>query len=224
MKQAKPRLKGLIACAMGLSALAACSVGDLGGIRGSGVVKEEVRDAAGFTSITLTSIGDVHVRQAEKDSLVIRAEDNLLPLLESRVEGGTLKLSVAKDARIDPTKPVEFDVTVKNLQGLKVSGAGSVEASDIRAKNLLVELSGVGSVAVSGAADELALTLSGVGSYRGADFKTKRATVRSSGVGSAVVNASELLDASVSGVGSVEYVGSPQVRQSVSGVGSIKKL
>ncbi len=214
----------MIFCAAALSALAACSAGDLGGVKGSGIVKDESRDAVGFTSIALASIGDVHVRQADKESLTIRAEDNILPLLESRVEGGALKLSVAKDARIDPTKPVEFDVTVKSLQGLRVSGAGSVEVAGIRAKILLVELSGVGSVTVAGVGDELALTLSGVGSYRGADFKTKRATVRSSGVGSAVVNASDFLDASVSGVGSVEYVGSPQVRQSVSGIGSIKKL
>jgi hypothetical protein len=205
------------------TALAGCSARERAtAVKGSGVVKSETRPVAGFSAIALTAVGKVIVQQTGTESLTISAEDNLLPLLETRVADGTLHLDVKDGANIDPTKPIEYTVTVKALAGLNVSGTGSVEASAISGQWLRVKLSGVGGVSVAGSAETLELDLSGLGHFRGADFKVKQATVRSSGVGSAVVNASDQLDATVSGVGSVEYLGSPQVQQSVSGVGSVK--
>ncbi|HAH31023.1 MAG TPA: DUF2807 domain-containing protein [Elusimicrobia bacterium] len=205
-----------------LCVFAGCAA-KLDGIKGSGNVKTESRVVAGFTSVSLGGMGKVILRQTGKESLVVSAEDNLLPLLESSIVDHVLKLNMANNANIHPTKPIEFIVEVVNLEGLIVSGAGNIEAGDIWGKRLSVSLSGVGNVTVSGTADELELKVSGVGGYNGEKFKTRRAVVQSSGVGKAVVNVSEQLDAEVSGVGSVEYIGSPKVRETVSGVGSVKK-
>ena len=205
-----------------LCILAGCN-GKLNGVKGSGTIKTEAREVAGFTSVSLETMGKVTVRQTGKESLTVSAEDNLLPLLESRVVDHVLTLGTANKADISPTKPIEFVIEVKNIEGLSVSGAGDIEVSGVQGKQLSVTLSGVGNVTVAGAADKLELKVSGVGHYNGEDFKTKQATVKSSGVGIAVVNASEQLDAEVSGVGSVEYIGSPKVNESVSGIGSVKK-
>jgi hypothetical protein len=221
----KSKLYCLIAGLSALSLSAGCSF-DMGGgprVKGSGVMKTESREVAGFTSISLQTVGKVTIQQTGKESLTIQAEDNILPLLESRVVDHALQLDTVKDANISPRKSIEYTVEVKSLEGLSVSGAGSIEAQAIQGKRLSVSISGVGSVTVAGSADALDLSLSGVGSYKGEEFKTKQATVHSSGVGKAVVNASEQLDASVSGVGTVEYLGSPQVQQSVSGVGKVRK-
>jgi len=191
-------------------------------VKGSGVVKSEPRPVSGFTAIALSSVGKVVVQQTGSESLTVSAEDNLLPLLETRVADGTLYLGTKDGTNLDPTRPIEYTLTIKTLEGLRVSGAGTVEASAIQGQRMKVTLSGVGGVTLAGAAEALELDLSGVGHFRGADFKVKQATVRSSGVGSAIVNASDKLDATVSGVGAVEYLGSPQVTQSVSGVGSVK--
>lgn len=220
----KSKLYCPVACLAAWSLLAgcACRVGGAG-VKGSGVVKTESREVAGFSSISLQSVGKVTVQQTGRDSLTISAEDNILPLLESRVADHTLYLETVKDADIDPARPIEFAVEVKSLEGLTMAGAGSIEAKGIQGKRLSVSLSGAGKVTVAGSADALELSLSGVGSYQGEEFKTKQATVRNSGVGKAVVNVSEHLDAIVSGVGSVEYVGSPQVQESISGLGRVKK-
>jgi hypothetical protein len=220
----RSKLYGLAAYLAALSLLTGCYF-NLGGsgVRGSGIVKTESRQVAGFSSISFKSEGRVTVQQTGKESLTIRGEDNILPLLESRVADRTLYLGTVNDADINPTKLIEFVVEVKSLEGLNMRGAGSMEAKGIQGKRLSVSLGGVGNVTVEGSADALDLSLSGVGSYQGEEFKTKQATVRSSGVGSAVINVSEQLDAAVSGVGSVEYIGSPQVRESVRGVGMVKK-
>lgn len=164
------------------------------------------------------------VQQTGKESLKITAEDNILPLLESRVADNVLYLTTRKDASINATRPIDFVVEVKSLESLNIKGVGTVEVKDIQGKRLSISLDGVGSMAIAGSVDVLELTLEGVGSFHGEELKTKQATVRNSGVGSAVVNVSENLDATVSGVGSVEYIGSPQVRESVRGVGTVKKL
>jgi Putative auto-transporter adhesin, head GIN domain len=205
-----------------LSIFAGCLL-KLGSIRGSGIVKTESREVTGFSSISLKSVGGVKVQQTGKEFLAISAEDNILPLLESRVKDRVLCLSIVNDSSFDLTKPIEFALEVKSLECLNIDGVGSIEAKGIQAKRLAVSLDGVGSMAISGSVDVLDLNLSGVGSFQGREFKTKQTVVRSRGVGSAVVNASEYLDADLSGIGSVEYLGSPQVRESVRGLGRLKK-
>ncbi|MDP5338597.1 MAG: DUF2807 domain-containing protein [Nodularia sp. (in: cyanobacteria)] len=218
----KSHLSSLVACLTALSLLTGCSL-NLGGLRGSGIAKTESRKVAGFSSISSKSIGKITIQQTGKESLMITADDNILPLLESRVADNVLYLTMRKDTSINPIKPIEFFVEVKSLESLNIDGVGSVEVTDIQSKQLSISLDGVGSMTIAGSVDVLELDLSGVGSFQGENFKTKQATVRNSGVGSAVVNVSQQLDATVSGVGSIEYIGSPQVRESRRGVGSVKK-
>jgi hypothetical protein len=193
------------------------------GVRGSGIVKTESRSVSGFSSISFKSVGEVTVQQTGKEALTITAEDNILPLLESRVADNILDLTLAKEGKMNPTQPIKFAIEVKSLERLKTDGVGSIEAKGIQGKRLAVAMDGVGAVAIAGSVDVLDLNLSGVGSFQGEAFQTKRATVRNSGMGSAVVSVSEQLDADLSGVGSIEYVGSPQVRKSGQGLGSVKK-
>ena len=217
------KLSTLVACLAALSLSGGCYFNFNSGVRGSGIVKTERREANGFSSISSKSVGRMTVQQTGKESLKITAEDNILPLLESRVANNVLYLTIRKDTSINVTKPIDFVVEVKSLEALNIKGVGTVEVKDIEGKRLSISLDGVGSMAIAGSVDVLELTLEGVGSFHGEELKTKQATVRNSGMGSAVVNVSENLDATVSGVGSVEYIGSPQVRESVRGVGTIKK-
>lgn len=193
------------------------------GVRGSGNIKTESRPVSGFSSIAFKSVGKVTVQQTGKESLTITADDNLLPLLESRVSDKILYLTLAKEGNMLPTRPIEFVVEVKSLESLKTDGVGRIEAKGIQGKRLAVAMEGVGEVTIAGSADAIDLSLSGVGSFQGEEFKTNQAIVRNSGVGSAVVNVSEQLEADISGVGAIEYVGSPQVRKSGKGLGQVKQ-
>lgn len=193
------------------------------GVRGSGIVQTESRSVSGFSSIVFNSEGKVTVQQTGKESLTISAEDNLLPLLETRVADRVLYLGTVNNVDINPTKPIEFVMEVKGLESFKMTGVGSIEAKGIHGKRLAIALTGVGNMTIEGSADSLDLSLDGVGSYQGDRFKTKQATVRSEGVGNAVINVSDQLDVSVSGVGAIEYIGSPKVQKSGRGLGEVKQ-
>jgi Putative auto-transporter adhesin, head GIN domain len=218
----KSLLYGLIAV---LLALFTGCVFNLGGhgVRGSGIVKTESRSVSEFSSIAFKSEGKVTVQQTGKESLTISAEENLLPLLETRVTDRVLSIGTVNNANINPTKSIEFVIEVKSLEGFNMTGVGHIEAKGIQGKHLAIALTGAGDMSIEGNADSLDLNLEGVGNYDGVGFRTKQATVRSEGVGSAVLNASDRLDVSVSGIGTVEYIGSPKVQKSGEGLGHIKQ-
>jgi hypothetical protein len=219
----RSKLSSFAAFLLALFVFVGCAFGLGSGIRGSGIIKTESRSVTGFSSIAFNSEGKVTVRQTGKESLTISAEDNLLPLLKSQVTDGTLSIGTVNNADINPTKPIEFDIEVKSLEGFKMTGVGSIEAKGIQGTRLAIALTGVGNMTIEGRADSLDLSLEGVGSYQGGAFKTKQAIVRSEGVGNAVLNVSDRLDVTVSGVGSVEYIGNPKVQKSGQGLGHVKQ-
>jgi hypothetical protein len=222
-------------------ALTGCEVhmGPVNAIRGSGNVKTESRDVHGFDRVDLSGVGTLTITQGSTEALSIQAEDNLLPVLRSDVEGGTLVLG-SREA-IDATKPIRYDLTLKSLTSLLVSGAGQAEAPSLRsdqlelrvsgvgqvhvaqltASSLTVDISGSGQVEAAGQAPKQTVTISGTGAYEGAGMSSQQATVNVSGSGHSAVKVSDHLSATISGTGQVTYSGSPTVDQHVSGVGRV---
>jgi hypothetical protein len=191
------------------------------GIKGSGVMKTESRSVSGYHAIALNGVGTLKITQDGTESVSITAEDNLLPLIESKVENGTLTLGPADGKSINPTKSIDFDVHVKSLSNLGLAGAGTVDATGIKGDKLAIDVSGTGLLNVEGKVDDLSLTLSGAGNYEGKKLESKSATIQSSGAGRAVVNASDTLTVNISGLGKVDYVGSPKITKDISGLGSV---
>ncbi|HET9110408.1 MAG TPA: head GIN domain-containing protein [Ktedonobacterales bacterium] len=214
-------LVGLLTLLVAL--LTGCTGIGIGGTAGSGTVKTETRQVSGFSRVSFSGVGALNVTQTGKESLTISAEDNLLPLLTSTVSGDTLTLGVKPGDSIRPTKSIVYTLTVAKLDGVSLSGAGSISAQGIKTTALSVRLSGAGSMTMGGSAQSQTVELSGLGSYQAKGFQTASTDVTISGAGSATVSASQTLNAVVSGAGSVTYYGSPQVTKSVSGVGSVKQ-
>ncbi|HET7399649.1 MAG TPA: head GIN domain-containing protein [Intrasporangium sp.] len=190
---------------------------------GSGRVLTESREVRGFSRVELSGIGDVRVRQGDSESLSITAETNLLPLLTSDVSDGTLRLETRSGAVLRPTQPITYDVTMKDLTGVAVSGSGSVAATAVRTPRLEVEISGSGTVSVDGAVETQDVSVSGSGRYEGGRLASTTASVQLSGSGSADLAVRERLRAEVSGSGTVTYSGDPRVTQDISGSGSLRK-
>ena len=217
---------------------AACS--DIIGERGSGNLITETREVSGFDAIDLAGEGRLDIVFGDTETLVIEAEDNLMPLLTSEVEGGTLVLGSTES--IDPTEDIVYSVTAVGLDRIRLSGSGDIVAPDAEGTRMTIELTGSGSVfltdmdvdtvdaeisgsgdiELSGVAAQLEAAIPGSGSLNAEALSTDEADVSISGSGDAVVNVSEQLVADISGSGSIEYVGSPTVDSNVSGSGSIE--
>jgi hypothetical protein len=165
------------------------------------------------------------VEQTGTESLTITADDNLLPYIKADMKGNTLELGIQNwMTSLRPTADIVYNLTVKKLEDIRVSGSGRVTAKGLNADRLNIRISGSGEVlAQGGDVTDLDLRISGSGDYRGAELKSKTASLRVSGSGSATVAASEKLNADISGSGSVDYIGDPIVRQHVTGSGSVRR-
>jgi hypothetical protein len=210
-------------------------------VSGSGQIKTTTSQVSGAASVKFFGIGQLLISQGDSDSLSITTDDNLLPLLGSRLEGEILTLDQKSGEHLKPTKGIEYGPKLKALEALDWSGAGKVAISDLKVPRLVVLAAGAGEIQLTNVqVDDLILDLggavqvvaagqvknltvqgSGAGSLDAKSLGAENATVKLSGTGNVTVNATATLDASVSGVGSITYSGTPKVTQSITGVGKI---
>lgn len=222
--------------------LSSCTVGS------RRVVTEDV-EVSNFDQIDFGAFGELTITQGDRESLTIEAESNVMSRIRTSVSGGTLYIEMKTGGfpwvgSVVPTKPVRYDLTVKELNSLDLSGAGSVYAGAIdttrlnldisgagqvvirslAAGTLEVEHSGAGKIELAGQARRQEIHLTGVGEYDAADLESESVEIDLTGVGKATVWATEALDVQLSGVGDVRYYGDPRVTQNVSGIGQVKSL
>jgi hypothetical protein len=193
------------------------------GIRGSGNVISEPRTVSGFTGVKLNGTGQVVIEENGSETLVITADDNLLPYITTEITNNQLILGTKDNANLNPSKDIMYKIGVKDLNVMEMGGSGSMEAKGINTPRLKVTLGGSGTISASGMADAEEITLAGQGDYRGRDLKSKAATINIMGSGDAVLNTSDRLDANIMGSGSIKYVGDPAITKHVLGSGSIEK-
>lgn len=183
----------------------------------------ESRNVSGFEEVELRGAGSLSIEQADSESLSVEAQEDVLSKLTTKVVNDRLIIGPKPNATIHTTEPINYELTVKDLNALEVSGSANVEAEGIKTERLAVTIGGTGNVKTVGEADEQEINVSGTGDYQAEDLVSKEVKIAVTGAGSALINVSEELDAEISGVGSVEYVGDPKVQQDVSGVGQLSK-
>lgn len=223
---------------LGTLLLAACGMGL---VVGSGSTETEEREISNVEGVTLASVGDLRITQGDEEKLVITGDGNVLPLITTEVRNGVLTIGSKSTLWVPVITRLRYDLTVRDLNSLHLSGAGNAEmdgletgdldlavsgAGNLAIKNLQADqvtahLSGVGNVELSGKAARQVVTLSGAGNYSGAELETGAADVSLSGLGNATVWATESLDATISGAGNIEYYGDPEVNSKVSGLGDV---
>lgn len=212
--------------------------------RGSGTVATETRTAADFDGIAISGSMKLEVRQAAREAVSISADDNVLPLVETIVEGRTLKVRMKKGESVQTRTPIRVTVDVVKLNAVASSGAGDVRIEGLKTPLLKLSVAGSGDAALKGLqADALEVSIAGSGDLRGdgtarqvklsiagsgdavlTDLMADDVTVSIAGSGDAKVTANKSLSATVAGSGDVQYRGSAAtVRTSVMGSGTIRK-
>ena len=220
MKRRTVALGSLAACT-----LTACNVAGLGGIRGSGNIRSETRDIRNFSQVAVAGNTRVFVTQGETPALVVEVDDNLLEYVRTEVDDFSLRLGFAGTVGgYAPTQPLTFRLTVRRLRGLELDGAGAIEATNINAPRLVVNISGAGRVRLTGQIEEQYVTVNGSGTYDAAGTESETARVRINGSGTALVWASNTLAARLNGSGRISYYGQPQVSRDITGSGHVKHL
>ncbi len=246
-------MKRNLMLALGISVLLlatlACSVSiprnvSIGATRGSGTVVEQTYDVSGFDRVTLAGSGNLFVAVGSTESLTVQAEDNLIPLLDVNVTGDELTIGFKPGANVNPTRPMNFYVTVTNLSSvhllgsgnvqigalntndldIQIAGSGNTSIDQLTANRFTVEIPGSGSVSVAGSVNDQTVTILGSGNYNAANLKSANAVISIAGSADVTVDASDTLSVNIAGNGTVRYTGNPEVKKTILGSGDIKKI
>jgi hypothetical protein len=133
-------------------------------IRGSGDVVEETREVSGFTAIELATLGTLHIQVGEGESLRIEAEDNLLEYIETKVRNGRLKIEIQDNINLRSTRPINYYLTVTDLDTIVISSSGDIEAPDLETERFSITISSSGDLEMGDLeADTLTVDISSSG-------------------------------------------------------------
>ena len=214
----------LVSAAVVASSLA-CTVSgmELGGVRGSGHVVEEVREVSAFTGVELATWGNLTIEVGEKEELRIQAEDNVIEYLEARVDGDMLEIKTRPGIALMSVEPVNFFLTVKELDTIVVSGSGDVRGPDLEADRIEVAIYGSGDVELGDLdADAVELKVIGSGDMDVTGVRAREQSINISGSGDVDVGTvqADSVDVRIPGSGELDVFAGEVGEQSVAISGS----
>jgi hypothetical protein len=214
-------------------------------IKGNGQMKKETRPAgSAFDEISSSGKYKILLKQGSTHAIEIEADENILPYIETEIDGDELQLHSKKGYNINPSKPITVWITLATLKEINASGqaeivtegafkgasletnfSGRVYAKlNVQYDKLEVAISGSGKMKLNGRADKAEISVSGSGEVDAPEMQSQDMELQISGSGNASVNVSKKLEVAISGSGNVKYKGNPtNVQQMVSGRGTVTR-
>lgn len=252
MHNTRPRILSTIpalvlAGALGLMVSPAHAGDWFGGktVAGSGIAGSVKRELAPFHDISVSLHGRIELIQGNTEGVVVEADDNLLPLIETVVSGGQLRIRTAKGVNLPGNAKIKVTVHVRNIDKLSlagsadltaarlaspklagsIAGSGSITIKDLQSDDLSVSIAGSGSFDAQGNAKAMDVSIAGSGDVSTAKLSTQDVKVSIAGSGDATVWARKALSVSIAGSGEVRYYGEANLRDaSTRGSGRVKQL
>ncbi len=191
-------------------------------VEGSGVSKTELRDVGEFDKVHLNGSPNVNIVIGPERSISVTTDENLLEVIQTSVEDGTLVIGGSEPFRT--RLGVTVQITVPALTHVAVHGSGDVTVKQLDAEKFKAEIQGSGDIRVAGRAEELDVEIQGSGDVDLDELAAKRASVEVQGSGDSTINVSDELTVHVMGSGDVKYVGEPKVTKTGEASGSVKKV
>jgi hypothetical protein len=216
------------------------------GVTGNGDTAQGTRNVSDFEAVRTDGL-DIRLRQGAAQAVSVKADRNLLALIETTVEdsaqGKTLVVRFKPGLYIKWGGKAAVTVTATKLTALQVRGSGDVQAEGLKQPRLAVSIDGSGdvmlkdiaiddlSLAVKGSGDilaqgtapRLAISIAGSGDVKTRDLKADEVTVKIAGSGDADVQAERNLTVAIAGSGDVVYTGNAVLKKSIAGSGSVSK-
>lgn len=221
--------------------LNACSI--IPGEKGNGVIAEENRTVSAFESIDVSGHFDVLLVPSKTPYVKVMADENLLELIKTEVEGEDLVISTEK--RISSESKLYIEIGYNELNYIDLSGAvdisnqgtlrtkkikfdcsGAAEINmDVKASEVTLELSGAGDIELSGKTEDLYMDVSGAAEINTVDLSADNVEIDISGAAYCKVTANKSLEVEASGAADVEYNGNPsKLRIDNSGASKVEPL
>ncbi|MFT4025032.1 MAG: head GIN domain-containing protein [Flavihumibacter sp.] len=216
-------------------------------VNGDGPVVSETRTVPAFAQVHFSVKGTLYYEKAEQPSVELRAQRNILHVIETNLHNGSeLEVRLRDNTVIYSYEPVEIIVRGPQINGFHLSGSGNIKAlQPIETSRLWLESEGSGDIHIGAVtAGELATRIKGSGrinvingevakanhhiegsgKIEATGVRAKEVYTRTSGSGDMRVWAEDYLETKISGSGDVYYKGTPQVKINISGSGKISPI
>jgi hypothetical protein len=198
-----------------------------GSVEGNRKVVEQTRDLGQFDKISVTRGMNVYISNGSSTKVVIKADENLLDVIETTVADGTLKVSCNKIIRKAESNKVF--VTVTNLQLLKTTTGSNVFSEDtlqfqtlnikstagsnvklaLKAGELNVSAVTGSNIFLNGTAKSLTVKANSGANVKAGDLMAENCFVKASSGANIWINVQKLLEVNVSSGGNLYYSGEP---------------
>jgi hypothetical protein len=176
--------------------------GDNRNIVGSGPVVTKTLSLDTFSKIENTGVADIHVTVGEPQSVVLKAQQNIIDVMTIGVLGDVLEIGLQSNVSIEKADTIMFDITIPELSSVSLTGVGDYFLSgDYR--------------------DAFTIRISGVGNVKAFGLEVGTCNIIITGVGDCEVNVRDVLNVDITGVGNVHYKGQPSISSSISGIGAL---
>lgn len=182
-----------LGCVCGGIDFGSINLGGVGSVRGSGQVSEEARQVSGITGVKLATVGHLSIELGEEETLRVEAEDNLLEYIETDVRGGILTIDTRAGVSLRNRRPINYYLTVKELDEIIISSSGDVEAPDLETKSFSVMISSSGDLVMGDLdTDRLEVMISSSGDMQMGELYANRVEVQISSSGSVDIAGGEV--------------------------------
>lgn len=196
-------------------------------VNGSGQSASVQRELAAFHKIAVNLNCQVEVVQGSTEGVLIEADGNLLPLIETFVKNGELTVQPAKGMRLTSKTRIKLTVNARNVDGLSlagstdlvaarlqspklatsIAGSGHVSIKDLQTGDLSISVAGNGRFDAQGTAAAMDVSIAGSGDINTARLAAQNVSISIAGSGDATVWARKTLSVSIVGAGKVQYYG-----------------
>ena len=200
---------------------AGCHHGLRAEITGSGKRVVEKRNIAPFKSISTEGAFSIEVTCQKDVGLEVEGDDNVLSVVTAEVVNNVLRLRNTKN--YSTSEPVKFRITVPDLEGLSVEGAGHINIKGLNNGKFEIDSKGAPTIDVAGNTKLVDIDSSGAGKIDTHNLHAARAVVDSKGVSQIELDVADQLDVTISGPSSVYYKGDPVVNKTINGPGKVQR-
>jgi putative autotransporter adhesin-like protein len=191
------------------------------GVRGNGNIKTDERTIDAFANIRAS--GGFKIEwQDGAPAFRITTDENLLPYIDSDVDGDTLRLRTRE--HVWPTHGIKVVISSPTRVGARISGAVQLTAHQLSGAKFAFESTGASHVKLDGRIDQLFADMTGASELNASDLQTRTAEISTTGAAEAEIAVSETLKVAITGAGEVTYAGNPKtVEKHITGAGSIRQ-
>lgn len=162
----------------------ACGSFTTNSVVGSGDIVSQSIEVRDFDRVTLAGFGSVFITQGQTEDLSVQTDDNLISLLDIKVQGRELTLGVKRGYTLTPSQSINFNLTVQDLSAINLDGSGDFYVEPLKSGSLSVSVRGSGDVEIQGlTAENLSIELDGSGNITVRDIEVKRVETSLQGSG-----------------------------------------